>query len=108
METVSYLTINDETKEIADLVSRNTIEDIGAIVAAQDSNIKWMQLALGDGGTFSTAIENVQATAQIAQTDATLAENLARVADSKATSANELASAAQVSADNASQIADSA
>lgn len=108
METVSYLTINDETKEIADLVSRNTIEDIGAVVATQNNNIKQIQLAIGNGGSFSTAMEDVQVAAQTAKTDATLAENLARTADNKATAASELASAAQISAANASQMADSA
>ena len=91
MGTVSYLTINDETKEIADIVSRNNIEDIAATIAAHGTDLEQMQLEMGPDGTFSNSIDRAYLTALSAQTSAAVASEAAAVADAKAVSAGEAA-----------------
>lgn len=91
METVSYLTINDETKEIADISSRSDIENIAAIIAAQSENIQILQNETGPSGLFSTSIEEIRTIAEAARTGAVVATQAAIDADEKATSANQAA-----------------
>ena len=91
MDTVSYLTINDETKEIADIASRNDIENMAAIIAAHSDDIEYIQLETSPGGSFSTSISETQAMAQSAQVNAAAASEAAAIADEKAVSAGEAA-----------------
>lgn len=70
METVSYLTINDETKEIADSVSRNNIHNITDIVTAHNQDIQILQADLGPGGAVERAIGNVNTIALLANQQA--------------------------------------
>ena len=77
MDTVSYLTINDETKEIADIVSRNDIEDIRAILAAQRTDIDNVQFDTSPQGTLAIAIGDAYTLALAAQTGASSATEAA-------------------------------
>ena len=70
METVSYLTINNETKEIADIVSRNSVDNIAAIVATQGDDIEYIQLETGPNGSITNSINAAYALANAAQTSA--------------------------------------
>lgn len=91
METVSYLTINDETKEIADITSRNSIENMAAVVAAHDDDIQYIQFETGPEGAFLTAVADTQTLAKAAQTSAEVASDAAARADEKAESAGQAA-----------------
>jgi len=108
METVSYLTINDETKEIADLASRNNIEDIAAVVAAHSMNLENLQADVGPGGSIENAINNATIIAQAAQQGAAAAADSATVAEQKAVEAGAAASSAQSAANDASLAATNA
>lgn len=83
METVSYLTINDETKEIADLVSRNAVEDLATILASQNDDIDQMQLNIGSNGTLMASVREIRALAQEAHTEAATAEALAELIEER-------------------------
>jgi len=101
MDTVSYLTINDETKEIADIASRNEIENMAAVLAAHNDNIEYIQLETSPQGSFALSIDEAQAVAAIAQASANAASEAAATADEKAVSANEAANTAWQYADSA-------
>ena len=105
MDTVSYLTINDETKEIADIASRNNIENIAATIAAHGSDIAYIQLETGPQGALSNSINQAYSTAFAAQANASAAAEAAALADDKAVSASQAATAAQNSADSAANAA---
>ena len=94
MDTVSYLTINDETKEIADITSRNSIENIAATIAAHDNDIGFIRVTTGPGGTIANSINDAYVTAYAAQSAAVAAIEAATTADEKATSAGEAANLA--------------
>jgi methyl-accepting chemotaxis protein len=106
METVSYLTINDETKEIVDLVSRNTIEDIGAIVSTHDNNIKQLQLNMSPGGALPATIEDAQQNARDAYEKASSVEELIQAVDDKTVSIEQTANNALSQANTAQNKAD--
>ena len=108
METVSYLTINDETKEIADIASRNSIDNIAAIVATQSDDIEYIQLETGPNGSITNSINAAYALASTAQAGAISAGDAAAIADAKATAAGSAAAAAQNSANSASAAATNA
>ena len=105
MDTVSYLTINDETKEIADITSRNSIENMAAVVAAHDDDIQYIQFETGPEGTFLTAVADTQTLARAAQTSADAASEAAAIADGKAVSAGQAAERAWNYADSANDAA---
>lgn len=108
METVSYLTINDETKQIADISSRNDIENMAAIVAAQNENIKNLQFETGPGGSIVSSLDRVEATTQTAIINAAAAVAAAESADQKAISAGQAAENAWNYAGSASEAASNA
>ena len=108
MDTVSYLTINDETKEIADVISRHNIEHIAATVAAQGNDIEYIQLETGPNGSIITTMHQIENMAQDAQIGAAAASEAATQADNKATQAGQAAASAQSSASSASAAATSA
>ena len=108
MDTVSYLTINDETKEIADKASRNSIENIAATIAAHSDDIEYIQLETGPQGSLSNSINQAYSTAFAAQGNASAAAEAAALADEKAGEAGEAATSAQLSADDAAIAAQSA
>jgi hypothetical protein len=91
MDTVSYLTINDETKEIADIASRNDIQNIAATVIAHSNDIEYIQLETGPDGTLSNSISQAYSTAFAAQANAMAASEAAALADEKAVSATQAA-----------------
>ncbi len=88
MDTVSYLTINDETKEIADATSRNNIENIAAVIAAQSTNIKNLQ---SQDENLSGSIGIVYDKTILAQSAADAAISAASAAEQKAESATQAA-----------------
>ena len=108
METVSYLTINDETKEIADTVSRNNIENIAATIAAHSNDIEYIQLETGPQGSLTTSINQAYSTAYAAQANASAASEAAAAAHQEAVSAGQAAANAQESADSAAAAATTA
>ena len=108
MDTVSYLTINDETKEIADIASRNNIEDMAAIIAAHTNDIQYIQLETGPEGSFSTSLSEMEAMALSAEVNAAVASEAAMAADEKAVEANEAATNAWEYADSANSAAQTA
>lgn len=91
MDTVSYLTINDETKEIADVTSRSYVENIAAVVSAQGSDIEYLQYETGPGGSLLNSIDDVRSAANTAQTKAESATQAAAIANEKASSAGQAA-----------------
>ena len=105
MDTVSYLTINDETKEIADIVSRNNIENISATLDSYSSNIENIQFEIGSAGPIVAGINQAYLTAVSAQANAATAAEAAATADEKAFIASQAAVAAQSSADEAAEAA---
>ena len=105
METVSYLTINDETKQIADISSRNDIENIAAVVATQGDNIKNLQFETGPNGSIVSSLDRVETTTQTAIINAAAAVAAAESADQKAISAGQAAENAWNHADSASEAA---
>ena len=108
MDTVSYLTINDETKEIADKASRDNINNIIATVTAHDKDIEYIQLETGPQGSILASIDDAQALAVSAQVSAATANASAVYADEKATEAQQAAETAQSHADSALTAASSA
>ncbi len=108
MDTVSYLTINDETKEIADIASRNDIQNIAATVIAHSNDIEYIQLETGPDGTLSNSISQAYSTAFAAQANAMAASEAAALADEKAVSATQAADKAWDEAASASAAANTA
>lgn len=94
MDTVSYLTINDETKEIADMASRDKLENIAAIIAANSDDIEYIQLETGPQGNIMTSMTETQAIANAAQVNAAAAASAAALADEKAVDASRAADVA--------------
>lgn len=94
MDTVSYLTINDETKEIADIASRDTLANISAIITANGDDIEFLKLETSSGGNLMTAISDSQAMSLSAQINAAAAAEAAALADEKAVSAGQAADVA--------------
>lgn len=105
MDTVSYLTINDETKQIADIVSRNDIENISTTLATHGTDIENIQFEVGSTGPIMIGISQAYATAMSAQASAALAAEAAAMADEKAVAASQSATSAQSSADEAAAAA---
>ena len=105
MDTVSYLTINDETKQIADIVSRNDIENISTTLATHGTDIENIQFEVGSTGPIMIGISQAYATAMSAQASAALAAEAAIMADEKAAAASQSATSAQSSADEAAAAA---
>ena len=102
MDTVSYLTINDETKEIADRASRNNIDNITATLATYRSDIDDIQYETGPQGSIAASISNTYSLAYSAQAGAVAATEAAALADEKAANAAQAANTALAHADNAS------
>jgi hypothetical protein len=94
MDTVSYLTINDETKEIADIASRNDIQNMAAIIAAHTDDIEYIQLETSPQGSILSSIDDLEAMAVAAQVSSTAAIEAAAVADERAISATNAANTA--------------
>lgn len=102
MDTVSYLTINNETKEIADIASRDTLANISAIIAANGDDIELLKLETGSGGNLMAAVNDSQAMSLSAQISAAAAAEAAAIADEKAVSAAQAADVAWGQANSAS------
>ena len=105
MDTVSYLTINDETKAIADIVSRNDIENITAIVSEHEDDIESLQLVAGPDGSILTSIDQLETSIQSNQNRITAISDVANIALAGANSASESAGLAWNKAISASDAA---